>query len=135
MMKTQIANLRSGQKGQILNQDVDYSRLPQATSHNGHAGSNHALVSDVWAKVTSENEDSMKVKLFGEIFELKANWSVSRKSVNYFCSVSKEFIEKIGIPVAKNENPWIKISLGNNIEVSNGKKYSVTICPSLVTII
>ena len=46
-MKTQISQLRSGTKNQVLNPEVDYSQLPNATSHLGHSGTKHSEVDKV----------------------------------------------------------------------------------------
>ena len=72
-MKTQISNLRSGTKNQILNPEIDYSKLQNATSHIGHSGTNHYEVESVWAKVISENPEKMKVIIKGIELEMKAN--------------------------------------------------------------
>lgn len=135
-MKTQISNLRSGTKNQVLNKDVDYSTLPQSTSHNGHAGSNNEIANAVWEKVKSENPEIMTIEIFGSVFELKANWSVSRKSVNYFTEIPNDFlVANFPIEKSNNETSYINISSGTTIVVSNGKKSYMTICPSLVKIL
>jgi hypothetical protein len=134
-MKTQISNLRSGQKGQFLNSEIDYSGLPLATSHVGHCGTNQNIVEEVWGKVILENEKTMKIVFLGETIELTANWSLSRKSVSYFATVSKELAKKVGLTIAKKEDPYIHIGFGNVIKFSNGKNDYINVCPSLIEII
>lgn len=135
-MKTQISNLRSGTKNQVLNPEIDYTKLPNATSHIGHGGTNHAEVESIWNRVISENPESMKVIIKGIELEMEENWSLSRKSVSYNASISKEDLEsKFGIAPAKKETPYISIQFGNIIIVSNGKNSYSHICPSLVEII
>jgi len=135
-MKTQISNLKSGTKNQILNPQIDYTTLPNATSHVGHSGSNQNDVEQLWKQVTSEHHEQMKVRIKGIEIDLKANWSLSRKSVNYNGSISKENLEeKFFLKAAKNESPSISIQFGNIIVVSNGKNSFTHICPSLIEIL
>lgn len=135
-MKTQINTLRSGSKNQLLNQNVDYSNLPKDTSHNGHAGSNTELVLSVWSRVKEENPEFLTIKIFGETLKLKANWSVSRKSVSYVTSISNEFLEEnTSIKATKSKVASLRIDSGNIIEISNGNNFRMTVCPSLVEII
>jgi hypothetical protein len=135
-MKNQISNLRSGTKNQVLNPEVDYTKLPNATSHVGHGGTNNAEVEAIWSKVISENPETMKVVIKGIELEMKANWSLSRKSVSYNVSISREDLEnKFFIKASKKEMPSISIQNGNIIVVSNGKKSYSHICPSLIEIL
>lgn len=134
-MKTQISQLRSGKKNQILNPEIDYSQFPKTTSHLGHSGSNHADVESIWNRVIEENPKSIKVLIKGIEIELKANWSISRKSVSYWGSISKEDLEdKFYLKASKKETPSISIQHGNIIIVSNGKNSYSHICPSLIDI-
>lgn len=135
-MKTQISKLRSGTKNQVLNPEIDYSKLPNATSHVGHSGSNQTEVESVWNKVTFENPETMNVNIKGIELEMKANWSISRKSVSYIADISKEELEyKFGIKASKKETPYISIQFANTIIVSNGKNSYRHICPSLIKIL
>jgi len=61
-MKTQISQLRSGTKNQILNSEIDYSQLPKATSHVGHSGSNNADVESIWKRITNENPETISTR-------------------------------------------------------------------------
>lgn len=135
-MTTQVSNLRSGTKNQILNPQIDYSTLPPASSHVGHVGSNQNDVEQIWKKIISEHPEQMKVRVKGIEIDLKANFSLSRKSVSYNGSLSKEDLEdKFFLKAAKNESPSISIQLGNIIVVSNGKNSFTHICPSLIEIL
>lgn len=135
-MKTKISQLRSGTKDQILNPEIDYSNLPKATSHVGHSGSNSADVESIWKRITEENPDTMKVIIKGIEVDLKANWSLSRKSVSYCGSISKEDLEdKFYLKASKKETPSISIQHGNLIVISNGKNSSTYVCPSLIEIL
>ena len=134
-MKTQISSLRSGTKNQILNSEIDYSKLPQATSHVGHSGSNQTEVESVWNRITSENPESMKVLVKGIEVELTANWSISNKTVSYSGSISKEVLEdKFYLKASKKQNPSISIQQGNIVVVYNGKNSYSHLCPSLIEI-
>lgn len=135
-MKTQISNLFSGTKNQILNPNTDYTQRPKATSHNGHSGSNMAEVAQVWEKVTAENPEFMTIRVMGMELTLKANWSLSRKSVSYHTSISAETLsEKFGLVPSKKGTPWISIQNANIITVDNGKNSHAYICPSYIEIL
>ena len=135
-MTTQITNLRSGTKHQLLNPQIDYSILPSAHSHDGHIGTEHSDVERVWKQVITENPEVMKVRVKGITIELKANWSLSRKSVSYSASISNEDLEdKFFLKATKNESAYISIQFGNIIIVSNGKNSFTHICPSLIEIL
>jgi hypothetical protein len=135
-MKTQILNLRSGTKNQILNAQIDYSKLPAASSHAGHSGSNSKEVKKIWEQVTAENPENLKIKIKGVEIVLTANWSKSRKSVNYYGSLTKKDLEdKFCLKSAQSENPYISIQNANIIIISNGKKNTSYVCPSLIEIL
>ena len=135
-MKTQITTLRSGTKHQILNPEINYSTLPAATSHNGHSGSSYEEVQAVWNRVISENPESMKVVVKGIEVKLKANWSLSRKSVTYIGCITNDVLENVfGLKATLKALPHISIQSGNIIVVSNGKNNYTNICPSLVEIL
>lgn len=134
-MKTQISQLRSGTKNQILNPEIDYDGS-KATSHNGHGGSNNADVEELWNRIIDENAEGMKIIIKGIEVELKANWSLSRKSVSYSGEISKEDLEDVfHIKSAKKGTPSVSIHHGNIITVSNGKNAENYICPSLIEIL
>jgi hypothetical protein len=135
-MKTQILNLRSGTKNQILNAQIDYSKLPAASSHAGHSGSNSKEVKKIWEQVTAENPDRIKVKIRGIEMTLTANYSRSQKSVCYFGTLSKKDLEdKFCLKSAQSENPYISIQNANIIIISNGQKNTSYVCPSLIEIL
>ena len=135
-MKTQISQLKSGTKNQILNPEMDYSQLPKATSHVGHSGSKHADVETIWKRITDENPETMKVRVKGIEIDLKANWSLSRKSVSYNGFLSKEDLEdKFYLKASKKGKPSISVQHGNIIVVSNGENSFSHVCPSLIEIL
>lgn len=135
-MKTQISNLRSGAKNQILNPSVNYNELNQATSHVGHAGSHSEDVSGVWDKVKSENKHKMRVIVKGVEVDLIANWSLSGKSVVYSANIDNATLQQVfGLTPTKDKQPRISAFNANHIEVSNGGNNYINVCPSLVEII
>ena len=135
-MKTQISQLRSGAKNQVLNDKINYSNLPNATSHVGYSGTNNEDVERVWKKVISENPEKMKIIIKGIEIELTANWSLSRKSVSYNADITREDLEDIFfIKASKKQVPSISVHNGNLIIISNGKNISKYICPSLIKIL
>lgn len=136
IMKTQINNLRSGVKNQILNPNVDYNKLPQATSHIGHGGTNSEITSAVWEKVKFENPTAMTVIVKGIKFELTANWSGSGKSVTYSADVPAEMLKNVfHINPSRTNVATISIQSATTIMVQNGKNSYIQVCPSLVEIL
>jgi hypothetical protein len=135
-MKTQISNLRSGTKNQVLNSQVNYNELPKATSHIGHSGSNQVEVDAVWAKVIEENPTEIKAIIKGIEVVLTAKWSLSGKSVGYTSAISAEDLEsKFNLVAAKGKTATISINGATSIVVSNGKNSYVHVCPSFIEII
>lgn len=135
-METQISNLRSGKKNQILNPQIDYTQFPKSSTHNAHSGSNYKDVMEVWGKVTKENPTSMEAIVKGIKVDLIANWSVSGKSVSYTGNISKETLEEVfGLKSSEKNEPYISIQDANDIVVSNGKNSLKYICPSLIKIL
>lgn len=135
-MKTQINNLFSGTKNQVLNPKTDYTQRANATSHVGHSGSSMVEVADVWKKVTSENKEQMQVRVMGMDLTLKANWSLSGKSVDYTAEIPAEtLLDKFGIVPSKYGTPTISIQNANIILVNNGKDSYRHICPSFIEIL
>lgn len=135
-MKTQISNLRSGTKNQLLNPSVNYNELPKASSHVGHSGSNQVEVDAVWSKVTTENPTEIKAIIKGIEFNLIAKWSLSGKSVSYTAIVSAEDLQRnFNLVAAKGKTATISINGATSIVVSNGKNSYTHICPSFVEII
>ena len=128
-MKTQIKNLRSGLKNQILANN-------QLNSNVGQHGTNIIDVQNVWSKITEENPQSIKIQVKGIEAELTANWSLSGKSVNYVGSIQSDKLEQIfNLVPSKKSTPYIQIDFGNSIKISNGKNSYIYICPSLIEIL
>lgn len=135
-MKTQISNLRAGFKNQILNPQIDYTKLSPSTSHIGHSGSNSVVVKQVWEKVVQENPDSLKAIIKGVEIDFNCNRSLSGKTVTYVGNISKEHLEQnFNLDIAQKQEPIIAIHYGNVIVVSNGKNGYRYVCPSFVKII
>ena len=133
-MKTQINNLLSGSKNQILNDKLDYSQLPRTTSHRGHVGTNRVEVNRVYSEVKKENPEQLTIEFFGHVIELKANWSKSGKSCTYFGTLPNEIASQF-FTLPKDDTPQIQIDNANSITVSNGKNEHQTVCPSLIKIL
>ena len=132
-MKTQVNTLRSGAKNQVLNPEIDYSLLPKASSHIGHCGTNNKIVTEIWNKVCQENKEKLTISLFGKEIDMKANWSISGKSVSYHASIP--FLENFLLTPSKEELASITISGDCSIVVGNGRNHYVSVCPSLITIL
>jgi hypothetical protein len=134
-MKTQISNLRSGRKYQLLNANVDYSILAQSTSHVGHAGTNQNIVNETWDFVKKENQKNLQIILMEITINLTAKWSLSRKSVSYDSIISNDLAIKCGLKLANDMTPSIVIQDATTIMVDNGKNSYIFLCPSLIKII
>lgn len=137
-MKNQINNLRSGKQNQILNSNVDYSRLSNSSNHSGHAGSNSKEVLSVWEKIKKENPEYMDIEIKGFMIELElrltANWSCSKKTCSYSCELTTDQLKQFGIVASKKGYAHITIHDSNTIEVTNGKNSFIYICPSFINI-
>lgn len=135
-MRTQINQLRSGLKNQVLNSNVDYTQLPKSSNHENHAGTNHILVREVWEKVKSENPTFLDIEIRGIRLRLKAHWSTSKLSCSYSTDITPEQLyELVYLVSAKNKTPRLVIHDSNTIEVNNGKNSFRYLCPSFVTIL
>jgi hypothetical protein len=71
------------------------------------------------SKVVFENSDKMTIFIKGETVQLKANWSVSRKSVTYFSEIPVhlyvKFLGTFGLP--KN-NPKAYLTINGDMTCS-----------------
>ena len=93
--KTQITDLRIGKRGVMLNENIQYENK---------GGSNYEKVSETWSDVVKENPHELKILLLGKEYVLKANKSISGKSVIYFCFIENEDLEKFNLSISKNPN-------------------------------
>ena len=133
--KTQINHLRTGMKNQMINPNVDYSSLPRATTHQGHAGSRSEEVKETWDKVVSENPDVLCVEFNEAKYKLKSSKSISGKSTMYFCPVDDLDLAMMGIVSTSVAGKGFFSIQGNRIMFSNGKNSYVWVCPSLIKIL
>jgi hypothetical protein len=64
-------------------------------------------------KVREENPEFMTISLRGQEIKLKANWSLSRKSVDYFGEITlelyKAFLGDFGLPTCRDQKAFIHI--------------------------
>ncbi|MDA8956140.1 hypothetical protein N9H19_00785 [Flavobacteriales bacterium] len=139
--KTQISDLRSGTKSQILNENINYSILPQATSHVGHAGTKNAICQKIWEKVLLENPEKMTIKFLGEKIVLNRKDSISGKTSVYNGYISNEIAKnKCGFMLTRKvkdgkDFATISVQFADVIVVGNGGKANKYVCPSLIEII
>ena len=133
-MKTQINDLVSGARRQVLNSEKDYSIYPKSTSHVGHAGSNSDTVLERTAKIIEENPDMLTISLFDHEITLQAQRSLSGKTVTYYSPLPIEIAERY-FDIPKKGIPSIQFFDATHVEISNGKNVSLTVCPSLITIL
>ena len=106
-MKTQINNLVRG--------------------NQFRAGTNYSTRIDLVQKVSAENPEFLIVKLRGKEFTLKANWSVSRKSVSYSGEIDldiyKSFIGDFGLPVSEPK-AYLMIQPDLTVQLTTNSKKS-----------
>jgi uncharacterized protein YajQ (UPF0234 family) len=134
--KTQINELTTGLKNQIRNPDIDYSKLNYVASSGQHAGSNYDIVLENWKKIVKENPEEINAIIKGVSLKLKAKYSLSKESVSYTGTISDEEVKKIfHLTRSKKGQAYISIHFSNVIEVGNGGKSFVYLCPSYVTIL
>lgn len=137
-MKTQINQLLSGSRTQVLNPNRDYTKLPQQSTEGRHSGSSASERAEVWRKVTSENIDGLYIDLDGLKLMLPRNISVSGKTITYSTYIMREQAQQIlgGFfpKFSKGDNYNLVIS-ESDVVVWISKKSYVTLCPSLITIL
>lgn len=127
LTKTQINGLRTGKRGVMLNNNIQYENK---------GGSNYNKISEVWKNVVNENPNELRVILLGKEYVLTANKSVSGNSTTYFCFIENEDLDKFSVSISKNPNIRGSLSIqGNEICVDNGKNDFKYICPSFVEIL
>lgn len=135
-MKTQISHLRCNKMNQILNDKSFYTQDKKSYFHIRHQGSMLIDCLKIWDKVTSENRESLNVKVKGCLFTLKSYWNENRTNVFYKSFISGEDFEKISkFSFCKKTKSFIVIRFPNHIIISNGNKGYQYICPSLIEIL
>ena len=118
-----------------------FQSLVNGTTHNTHgvAGTNNSTRNSFWEEFRSIYADTVKIEIRGNIFVLKANHSVSKKSTAYYSFLSKqEYTSLIGSDFGWSDNPKNRahISIQNGqVQVRNGKNFYETIENKSVTIL
>ncbi len=89
-------------------------------------GTNQLVRNEIAAKVIAENQEFMTIQVMGEKITIAANWSKSKKSVDYFGQISlklyKSFCGEYCLP---KENPKAFIQISGDMRVwltTNTKK-------------
>lgn len=136
--KSQISNLLSGAQVQVLNPNKDYSKCARQSNEGQHAGSSYKEREALWQVVTAENQDGMTIEILGMTLTLQRRVSLSGKTVVYVADLEREQASQIlgdFLPQATKYQrfPLVICEIGVRVEIS--KRSSITICPSLVTII
>ena len=104
---------------------------------HGTAGTEHEVRSEIWDAFRSIYNESVTIKIKGEIITLKANHSLSGKSTSYFGSISKQAFENITgstFGLKKEKMPYVTIQ-GGIVQVNGGGNFYVTIENSSVEIL
>ncbi len=90
------------------------------------AGTKREIRNQIANQVVLENPETMTILIRGIEIELKANWSISRKSVTYFgtipVSLYNDYFGNFGIPV---DNPKAFVQINTDMTVwftTNSKK-------------
>lgn len=63
------------------------NQLVRGDHRNSIIGTPKEIRNEIASKVVFENSEKLRIFIGGETVELKANWSVSRKSVSYFTEI------------------------------------------------
>lgn len=102
-------------------------------------GTKSEIRNQIANQVKSENPEKMNILLRGYEIELKANWSISHKSVTYFSEIPVNLYECFfggwGLPL---ENPKAYIQINGDMSVwmqTNSKKSMWQIIPESEIII
>jgi hypothetical protein len=83
------------------------------------AGTNQLIRNEIANKVIAENQEKMTIEVKGEKIILSANWSLSRKSVNYFGQISLELYKHFcGDYCLPKETPKAFIQISGDMRVS-----------------
>ncbi len=125
-MKSQINHLKSGKWNQL-------TQAGKIDRHN-EQGSNNREIKNCFDQIYKENKNRLRICILGNIFSLKLNMSVSKKSKAYLGSLTAAQIALFGLTPAKNKTGSIIIS-DVDLAVTNGKNGKVNISPELVCIL
>lgn len=90
-MKTQIENLINGSKQ--VRRDLSnskYINCARATSHIGYAGTNRKDRKEIADKVIFENPNGLEIEMFGKVFHLEPETSLSGKTIWFSTSINFE---------------------------------------------
>lgn len=104
---------------------------------HGIAGTNHVERAEIWNAFTAAYNESLTIKIKGEVITLEANHSKSGKTTTYFAFISKEaYANIIGTAqgLKKHKMPYITICDGK-VQVHNGGNIFVTIENSNIEIL
>lgn len=89
------------------------------------AGTNHEIRTAIWEEFRSIYNESVTIRLHGEVITLKANHSLSGKSTSYFSEISNEqYVTIFGsdFGLTKNNMPRISIE-GGVVYLKAGGKF------------
>jgi len=91
-------------------------------------GTKSEIRNEVAKQVVSENPELMTISIRGIEIQLKASWSVSRKSVTYFgeipVSLYAEFFGDFGMPV-ENKKSFVQVNTDMSVWFTTNSKKSM----------
>lgn len=91
-MKTQIRHLTNGEKRTVRKaDDPKYRGAPEATSHEGYAGTDRETRTRTAERVFSENGGAMLVRFDGHYLKMERTTSGSGKTVWYHTELPEEW--------------------------------------------
>ena len=109
------------------------SSLVKGDHRTSTVGTKSEIRNQIADQVKAENPERMKISIRGFEIELKANWSISRKSVTYFSEIPialyTEFVGDFGLPLV---NPRAFLQINGDMSVwmqTNSKKSMWQIIP------
>lgn len=116
------------------------NQLVKGDHRTSTVGTKSEIRNEVAKQVVSENPESMTISIRGIEIQLKASWSLSRKSVTYFgdipISLYSDFFGDFGMPV-ENKKAFVQVNVDMSVWfTTNSKKAMYQIVPEFeVTIL
>ncbi|RSC96037.1 hypothetical protein [Tenacibaculum singaporense] len=92
----------------------------------------------IMSEIINNNKESLSISIEGVVIKLNANWSISRKSVNYYSDLTKkEYIAITGseLGLKKNKTPYISIQMDGRVEIFGGGNHRQSISNSSIIIL
>ena len=111
-----------------INMKTQINQLVKGDHRTSIVGTKSEIRNEVARQVVSENPESMTISIHGIEIQLKANWSLSRKSVTYFgdipVSLYYEFFGDFGMP-KENQKAFVQVNTDMSVWFTTNSKKSM----------